>query len=204
MDVLIVDDHPFIHETLRAVVEKALPGSNVIAENDLPRALATARRLKELNLVLLDLGLPGCTGIEALRLFRKAMPQSRVAVVSATEDSSIMRAALKAGAAGYIPKSALPSVMVAAVRLIAEGGTYVPPEAIAVPEGSGAARALTQRQTEVLRLLIKGFANRQIAQQLEISEDTVKQHAHAVFEKLGVSSRTEAVAAAGRLGIKPA
>jgi len=202
MDVLIIDDHPFIHETLRAVVEKAVPGASVAAEKDLAQAIAGVRRMKNLRLVLLDLGLPGFVGIEALRAFRKALPQIRVAVVSAVDDPARMREALDAGAVGYIPKTSLPSVMVAAVRLIAEGGTYVPPEAVSALPGLRAAADLTQRQVDVLRLLIRGLHNREIAKRLSISEDTVKQHAHAVFGKLGVSSRTEAVAAASRLGIK--
>jgi len=204
MEILIVDDHPFIHETLRAVVEKAVPGATVAAESDLAHALASARRMTDLKLVLLDLGLPGFGGIEALRAFRKALPRIRIAIVSATDDPARMREALDAGAEGFIPKTSLPSLMVDAVRLIANGGRYVPPEAMSALPGARAAIRLTRRQADVLHLIIGGLHNRQIAAQLDISEDTVKQHAHAVFEKLGVTSRTEAIAAAGRLGIKAA
>ena len=199
MDVLIVDDHPIIHETLGAVVKRALPGATVRAEKDLAGAIDCARRLNKLELVLLDLGLPGCTGIEALRRFRKALPRARVAVVSATEDPACMRSALEAGAVGYILKTSAPSVMVAAVRLISEGGTYVPPEAMS---GAPDAVGLTERQADVLRLLMKGLPNRQIAERLDIAENTVKQHPHAVYKALGVLSRTEAIVAAARRGIK--
>lgn len=204
MDVLIVDDHLFIHETLSAVVKGAVPGATVHTDTGITGAFERVRQLERLDLVLLDLGLPGYTGIEALKHFRKSFPHIRVAIVSAAEEPERVRDALAAGAAGYIPKTTSPSVMVAAVRLIAEGGTYVPAQIMAAsqPPAPGPGD-LTQRQTEVLRLLVKGLANRQIAERLEISENTAKQHAHALFGKLGVSSRTEAVAAAGRLGIKP-
>ena len=214
MDVLIVDDHPVLHETLGAAVLRAVPEAVVHSETNLAGAIARARRLRNLGLVLLDLGLPDCQGVESLRRFRKASPQAPVAVVSATEDWAIIRAALRAGASGYIPKTSPPKVIVAALQLIAGGGVYVPPQAVAArpaPEPavrkrrarrSAAPVELTPRQAEVLRLLIRGLANRQIAEGLEISENTVKQHLHAVFEALGVSSRTEAIAAAARLRLK--
>lgn len=203
MEVLIVDDHPFIHETLSAVVKRAVPGATIHAELDLAGAVESVRQRGRFDLVLLDLGLPGCSGIEALRLFRGTFPDIRVAIVSAIEEPDRVREALAGGAAGYIPKTTPPGVMVAAVRLIAEGGTYVPSQIMAMPPPPPAAAGdLTQRQMDVLRLLVQGMANRQIASKLDISENTAKQHAHAVFGKLGVSSRTEAIAAAGRLGIK--
>jgi len=204
MEVLIVDDHSFIHETLSAVVKRAVPHATVHSEIDLAGAIERAQQLGRVDLVLLDLGLPGFTGIEALKVFRRTLPEIRVAIVSAFEEADRMREALAAGAAGYIPKTTPPGVMVAAVRLINEGGTYVPSQVMALPSPAPSGPAdLTQRQMDVLRLLVKGLANRQIAHRLDISENTAKQHAHALFGKLGVSSRTEAIAAAGRLGIKP-
>lgn len=213
MDVLIVDDHPVLHETLGAAALRAVPEAVVHSETSLAAAIARARRLRNLGLVLLDLGLPDCQGVESLRRFRKASPKAPVAVVSATEDWATIRAALRAGASGYIPKTSRPKVIVAALQLIVGGGVYVPPQAVAEPPApEPAARKrrarrsapieLTPRQAEVLRFLIRGLANRQIAERLEISENTVKQHLHAVFEALGVSSRTEAIAAAARLRLK--
>jgi len=203
MEFLIVDDHAFIHETLAAVVRKAVPGSSVRAADSLEKGITQARALPRRSLVLLDLGLPGCSGIESLTRFRAALPNLRVAVVSAFDDSRSVHAAFDAGAEGYIPKSTSPAVMVAAVRLIAEGGTYFPPQLMNSPPEEVAKVELTDRQTAVLRLLIKGFGNQQIAKKLEISENTVKQHTHALYSALKVSSRTQAVVAAERLGIKP-
>ncbi len=181
MEVLIVDDHPFIHEMLGAVVKGAIADAVVHAETDVGSALKRARGLDRLELVLLDLGLPGCAGIEALQKMRAGLPGIRIVVVSGVEDPPVVQAALAAGAAGYIPKTTPPAVMVAALRLIADGGTYIPSQAMAMaPEGAPSIE-LTGRQTQVLQLLIKGLGNQQIAKQLDISENTVKQHAHALY-----------------------
>jgi len=202
VEVLIVDDHPFIHETLGAVVRGAIAESVVHAEVDLGTALKRARDLDRLELILLDLGLPGCKGIEALRKVRAATPGIRIVVVSAAEEPSVVQAALAAGAAGFIPKTTPPAVMVAALRLIADGGTYIPSLVLTAVAESATPTELTGRQAEVLRLLVKGLGNQQIAKKLDISESTVKQHAHAVYSALKVGSRTQAIAAAARLGIK--
>jgi two-component system, NarL family, nitrate/nitrite response regulator NarL len=204
--VIVVDDHPVIHEVLRAVARAAYPGATVHLEQTLLDALAKARAVRRLALVLLDLGLPGCAGIEALMRFRETLPAARVAIVSASAEGMTVRAALRAGAVGYLPKTLPPRTMVAALRLVAAGGTYVPPEALAdLPLGEqrdGGAPALTGRQAEILSLLARGMPNRRIARQLGIAENTVKQHAHAVFQLLHVANRTEAALAAERLRIR--
>ena len=211
MDVLVVDDHSFIHETLGAVARAALPGAEVHAETSLSGALARASRLREsLALVLLDLGLPGCSGIEALTRFREALPGLRVVVISATEDAASVEAAIQAGAAGYIPKTTVPPLMVAALKLVVSGGTYLPPQLMQEGQRTASAKkpatiaelGLTERQTDVLRLLLKGLAYREIARQLKIAENTVKHHSQAVYRTLGVTSRTEALIALARMGIK--
>jgi DNA-binding NarL/FixJ family response regulator len=202
MEVLIVDDHAFIHESLAAVARKAVPGAFIHVASSLPEGITQARGNPQPALVLLDLGLPGCAGIEALTRFRAALPKLRVAVVSGVEDADCVHAAFAAGAAGYIPKSTPPLVMVATVRLIAEGGTWFPPEIMAAPPQESRNAGLTGRQAAVLRLLVKGLGNQQIAKRLAISENTVKQHTHAVYGALKVSSRTQAIVAAARLGIK--
>ena len=129
MDVLLVDDHPIIHETLRAIVRSVRPGAQFHSQFDLAGALAEASRLKALALVLLDLGLPGCSGVDALVKFRKALPEARVVVISANEDQEWVRAALKEGAVGYLPKTLRPKVMADALRTILDGGVYTPPPA---------------------------------------------------------------------------
>lgn len=202
MHVLIVDDHPILHHTLGAVASAAIPDAQISVEASLSGALARAGRLAgELKLVLLDLGLPGCSGLEALTRFRMAFPEPRVVIVSATEDAESVEAALRAGAAGYIPKTTAPALMVAALKLIASGGIYSPAQRIAGGR-PGTELGLTPRQTDVLRSLLKGLSYRRIARELRISENTVRQHAHSAYKTLGVASRTEAFIALMRQGFK--
>jgi len=125
--VLLVDDHPIIHETLRAMVRSLRPGIDFHSQFDLDAGLSEAQRLDELELVLLDLGLPGCSGMDALVKFRKAVPKARVVVISADEDRERVREALSEGAASYVPKTLRPKAMVDALRTILDGGTYTPP-----------------------------------------------------------------------------
>lgn len=207
MDVLLVDDHPILHETMRAVVGSIAPQARFHGETDLGGGVSKARQLKDLRLVLLDLMLPGCTGIESLQQFLKVLPRARVMVMSATEDSASVRAALDAGAVGYLPKTSPPKTIAEAVRTVLEGGTYVPPQAMgAVPQvktpRSLADLGITERQADVLRLVCKGRSNLEIARELSIAENTVKQHAHAAYRSLGVSSRTEAMVALSKMGIE--
>ena len=126
MDVLLVDDHPIIHETLRAMVRSLRPGADIYSQFDLDAGLTEARRLDKLKLVLLDLGLPGCTGIDALVKFREAVPHARVVVISAEEDDARVRAALNGGAVSYLPKTLRPKAMVDALRIILDGGVFTP------------------------------------------------------------------------------
>lgn len=207
MRVLLVDDHPVIHEIMWAVLARALNPKSIFVAKDMPEALDRAQQVKQLDLVVLDLGLPGCSGIEALTQFRRSLPRPAVVVLSAIEDSEAVIAAFDAGARGYIPKTATVDVMMAALSLVAAGGTYVPPEMLRKhsPKSSYEALAhldLSHRQIEVLHCLVRGLPNREIAQELGISESTAKQHVRAVLRALGVSTRTEALIASARLGIK--
>jgi DNA-binding NarL/FixJ family response regulator len=206
MRALVIDDHPLIHEILPAVLRKALGDVTVATEGTLEAGLIRAAGSVPPDLVLLDLGLPGCEGLDALTRFRLEFPELPVVVLSATIDRESILGALDSGASGYIPKTSKPEVMVAALKLVAAGGVYVPPEAVeelAVKVSPRAPREmeLTERQREVLRLILKGYNNERIASELAIAPNTVKQHAHAIFTVLGVSTRAEAVIAAMRHGL---
>jgi DNA-binding NarL/FixJ family response regulator len=205
MDVLLVDDHPIIHEVMRAVVRRAMPDAKFHAVTSLQAGISRGRSLPRLRYALIDLGLPGCSGIEALVAFRKGLPRVTAVVVSATDDRDSVNSALRAGAAGFIVKTSKAGVMVAALQLIASGGIYIPPESITVPKAEMSRTSvapplpsLTDRQSGVMRLLAKGLSYREIARDLGISESTVKQHAHAVYKTLGVSSRVQAMIALQR------
>ena len=198
MDVLIVDDHPIIHQTLGIAVGAVLPEARQHVAFNLTEALEIAEGLAKDSLVLLDLGLPEGSGMDVLRRFRSAYPQMIVVIVSATESSVLVAAALKAGAAGYIPKTTSPNLIVAALKVIVAGGTYIPPQIL--PDVAEVP-TLTGRQIEVLMLITKGASNRDIAQALGIADNTAKQHTHAVFQALNVNTRAQAIIAAARLGI---
>jgi DNA-binding NarL/FixJ family response regulator len=205
MRALVIDDHPLIREIVPAVLARTFGEVVVATEATLEAGLERAAAERP-ELLLLDLGLPGCQGLDALSRFRSQFPQLRIVVLSAVCDRDSILGALEAGAAGYIPKTSKPDVMVAALKVIAAGGTYVPPEALEVAPKAPLRRRgreldLTERQKDVLRLILKGYNNERIASELDIAPNTVKQHAHAIFMVLGVSTRAEAVVAATRQGI---
>ena len=209
MRALVIDDHPLIHEIMPAMLRKALGEVSVATEATLEAGLARAAGSVPPDLVLLDLGLPGCEGIDAITRFRMQFPQLPVVVLSANSDRDSILGVLDSGASGFIPKTSKPEVIIAALRLVAAGGIYVPPEAIEDLASSmplrtprGESMDLTDRQRDVLRLILKGYNNERIASELAIAPNTVKQHAHAIFVQLGVSSRTEAVVAAAHMGLR--
>jgi two-component system, NarL family, nitrate/nitrite response regulator NarL len=210
MNVLIVDDHPIVVEYLRAAAGRAMPGATVRVARNLEAALASMLEAPA-ELVLLDLGLPGCGGIDSLLKFRAAYPEARIVVISSEDGHGLIRGALATGAVGYIPKTSGPQVMLNALRLVAEGGRYIPPEAledgvsvrpveISAPAEPDQAQGsvLTVRQREVLDRLLEGRTIGQVAEDLGIAEATAKHHALAVYAAYGVSSRADLIIAATR------
>lgn len=129
MEVLIVDDDTLIHEVLAAVVRRAFPGWDIAFVTDLETAFAHVAHHGEPDLALLDLGLPGQSGLDALRRFRGKFPDMPVVIVSASEEPKAIRAALNAGAAGYIPKTLTAQEMLQALKIVADGDVFVPPQA---------------------------------------------------------------------------
>ncbi len=202
-EILVVDDHPMVHEILPQAVKKAFGEVRVQCASNLDEAFECAALDKKLQFALLDLTLPGCNGIDALFKFHEKCPDTKMVVFSATEDPESIQAAFRAGAVGYIPKTSRPDLVVAALRVVAAGGKYIPPQILdALPESSTGA-PMTERQLEVLRLMLRGLSNREIAERLDIAEGTVKQHATDIYHALAVGSRAEAIAAAHRRGLTP-
>lgn len=187
MEVLVVDDHPLVRDILMAVVRRALGTVQVAECGSLDEALdiSFSRRI---DLVLLDLGLPGCVGTDALDRFLRERPGPKVVVFSALEDEQTITSCMRRGAADYLPKTRQPEDLIAALRRAAEFKGKAP-----YPD-------LSARRQEVFDLMVKGLSNREIALRLSISENTVKHHLSAVFDSLGVSSRAEAMAAAAKPG----
>lgn len=207
MRALVVDDHPLIREVVPAMLQKALGEVAVSTEATLEAGMARAAAERP-DLVLLDLGLPGCEGIDSISRFRMEFPQMPVVVLSANCDRESIVGSLDAGASGYIPKTSKPEVIIAALKVIVAGGTYVPPEALEDAKREpalwrrGGHLDFTDRQKDVLRLMLKGYSNERIAAELKIAPNTVKQHAHAIFTAMGVSTRAEALIAAARHGLR--
>ena len=202
MRILLVDDHPLMTDVLRTVLGTLDQVAEIKSANDLESAIAIASA-GELDLVMLDLGMPGCSGVEAVQRWREKFPALPVVVVSGASEPKVINAALDLGAMGFIPKSAPGEVLLQAVRLVISGAIYVPVEALNAPSAAPAAPLdLSPRQHEVLALLLKGMSNKLIARKLDISENTTKIHVSAVLEALGVATRTQAVIAASRLGLR--
>jgi DNA-binding NarL/FixJ family response regulator len=211
LKILICDDHPVFREGLRDALV-ALSG-RVIEAADCASALREVDADPSIDLVLLDLAMPGADGWTAFRALRSRHPSVPVVIVSASDDPADMRRAIDQGAAGFVPKSASPEILRNALRLVLAGGVYVPAAALGAPppaEASGAPRRraraaqLTPRQIEVLILMSRGLTNLEIASALGIAEGTVKTHARTIFEVLDVSNRTEAALVMGELGLEDA
>lgn len=210
MRVLLVDDHVIFRQGLKFLLSD-LDESLSFAE-----AGTGAQALKEIgeqmpSLVLLDLNMPGTDGLDTLRAVLEAAPSIPVAILSGEEDPSLIRSAIDAGASGFVSKTSSSDILVAALKLILDGGIYLPASALrsreplgsGSPEENGISEQLSERQTAVLLRAIQGQANKVIAVELGIAEGTVKTHLSAAFKILGVNNRTEAVFAAAKLGLKP-
>lgn len=201
--IAIADDHPIMRAALRTALQALGPGTHFVEASDTPATFSLVAEHEHLDLLLLDLNMPGARGLDTVRAVRQRAPQLPVAVVSAEQQSGTAAALLALGVAGFIPKSDPPDVIVSAVRLVLAGGVYVPPHllqgyASPAPPTAAETGGLTTRQLEVLRLLAQGKSNKMIARELGVTEGTVKVHLLAVFRTLDVRNRTAAVLAARR------
>jgi DNA-binding NarL/FixJ family response regulator len=208
MKLLSCDDHDLFRAGLRQVLADLGGEPELLEAADAEQAFAVLREQPDVDLVLLDLGLPGTSGLEALRTLRREHPLVPVVVISASERPADIRASLDAGASGFIPKSARRPVLLSALELVFSGGVYVPPALLAATRNTPGgderrerAELLTPRQRAVVGLLAKGLTNKEIADVLGIRSGTVKVHVAAILETLDVSNRTEAVAAMIELGL---
>lgn len=203
--IVIADDHKIVREGLRWMLEDE-PAIDIVGEADSGAALIELLDRVEVDIVLLDVRMPGMTGLEALETMRRTSPEVRVVILSMHDEPAYVRRAVELGAAGYLLKSADRDELVTALREVAEGGSYVQ-GAVAgtlMDSLSGRGRAgtvLSDREREILKLVANGFENKQIASELGISEATVKTHLKATFARLDVASRAEAVAVGLRLGL---
>jgi len=209
MNVLLVDDHGLIREALRTVLEEIKPGIAVAEASNSRQAMRHIEQHPDLELVILDLNLPDRAGFGVLSELHERYPALSVVVLSAFHNRDNVLKALDLGALGFIPKTAQREVMVSALRLIFSGGIYVPPEILAADEADAVSLdpkispgdlGLTERQMEVLALMMRGISNKEICRSLDVAEPTVKSHVSSILKALNVSNRTEAVLAVAAMG----
>ena len=218
MKVLLVDDHALLRDGIALLMAHEFPDLELLQAGTLAEARDAIARHDDVRLVLLDLTLPDGHGLAALPWFAEAAPAARLVALSADESKETVLAAITAGAAGYVPKSVQAGAMIEALRVVLGGGVSLPGAVLerrATPRADGTERAewkpapitaeslgFSPRQADVLRMLIDGKPNKLISRELEMSESTVKTHLAAIFRKLEANSRTQAVVAAARLGLR--
>lgn len=206
MKILIVDDHALFREGLKYVLQGLDDDLTVLESEAYVRAMQHISENPDIDLVLLDLNIPGKDGFATLDELINRYPTLPVVIISASTLRSDTQRALDAGAMGYISKESTSTVMLTALKLILAGGIYVPPNMLTVKSSQGEhtvqiQEGLTERQMQVLALLVQGCTNKEIATKMEIAEPTVKMHISAILKTLDVSNRTQAALAVGELGI---
>jgi DNA-binding NarL/FixJ family response regulator len=235
MRVLLVDDHTLFREGIALLLRPLVQPLDTWEAGSCEEAFDVIAQRGAADLVLIDLGLPGASGLEGVQRLHEAHPEMPIVVMSSADDKDTVLAALDAGAMGFIPKSSTSAVMIGALKLILAKGIYLPPSVFLAARNPGPAAAappvvsaavapaappvagpavpatpsrhpselgLTPRQAEVLHLLLQGMPAKLIGRQLDLSLSTVKAHTSAVLRALNVTTRTQAIVAAGRLGLR--
>ncbi len=204
--ILIADDHPLVRGALAQAVAGAVPDAEIMEAGDLDGLTSLLAAKGGIDLVLLDLAMPGVRGFSGLMYLRAEHPDVPVVVVSANEDRGVMRRCVDFGASGFIPKTTDIEAMRGAIRQVLAGEIWTPPDVdLSAPADRETAdlvrrmASLTPQQVRVLMMVSGGLLNKQIAYELSVSEATVKAHVSAILTKLGVESRTQAVITAARV-----
>lgn len=204
--ILIADDHPLVRGALRQAVANAVAGAEIVECGALEGVTKALEANSEVDLILLDLAMPGVRGYSGLMMLRAQYPGVPVVVVSGREERNVIRLCIDFGASGFIPKSTDMETMQSAIRAVLAGDLWAPSDVdLNGPVDRDTAdsvrrlASLTPQQVRVLMMLSEGLLNKQIAYELSVSEATVKAHVSAILQKLGVESRTQAVIAAARI-----
>ncbi|RPI84240.1 MAG: DNA-binding response regulator [Chloroflexi bacterium] len=207
--VMIVDDHAVVRAGLRALI-KGEPGMELVGEaTNGEDALQIASQMQP-DIIVLDLSLPGMDGIQITRIIKQEQPRVRILILTVHEDAALLREALRAGASGYILKHAAENELISAIHSVLLEDIYIHPKMIRslliepktpkVTESSQV-ELLTPRETDILLLIVQGYTNRQIAEELSLSVRTVEGHRSNLMEKLGLHSRVELVRYAREHGL---
>jgi DNA-binding NarL/FixJ family response regulator len=206
--LVIADDHPLFRGALREAVGGLFDGNDIAEAGSFDDISALLDRNNDVELVLLDLAMPGVRGFSGLMYMRAQYPSVPVVIVSGNDDPTVIRRCMDFGASGFIPKTLGIDQMRRAIERVLDGGIWVPPDIdlSAKSDDDSAAMlarlaSLTPQQVRVLMMLSEGLLNKQIAYELSVSEATVKAHVSAILQKLGVESRTQAVIAASKIEV---
>lgn len=216
--VLMADDHALFRDGMRYVLQQLADEVEILDSGNFQDALQLARDHSDIDLALLDLNMPGSDGVPSVLLFHRSFPHIPLVVVSGSDQRDDIESVMESGAMGFISKMSSSKIMLSALRMVLDGGVYLPPQLLqqvvnTVDQGEESVvskrtqRAnkfgLTARQLEVLQYLAAGLANKEISQKMNLAEGTVKIHTAAVYQALHVNSRLEAVSTARRLGFLP-
>jgi DNA-binding NarL/FixJ family response regulator len=212
--ILLVEDHPLFLDGMRRYLNEVAESYELVVAESALEAHRVVSSRDDLDIALIDLGLPDASGFELLERMREKLPAMPIVILSGSTSNSDIRRAFHAGARGYITKDTRPDIMLSALRLVITGGTYVPPQLVdGSPEpgplqqtdefsiAQRRIRRLTERQQEVLRLIVAERSNKDIANEIGCSHATVKVHVTAVLKTLGVPNRTGAAAMARQFGL---
>ena len=207
--IVIADDHPLFRVALKGTLENQFDQPNLVEAEDFASLQEKLESTSDINLILLDLHMPGAEGFSALVFLIAQYPHIPVMIVSAHEEPEIMRRAVDHGASGFLPKSAPLEDMAEALSCVLNGELWLPegtPDAVATEEELNVADALanlTPQQFRVATMVSQGLLNKQIAYELNVTEATIKAHMTEIFRKLGVHSRTQAAVALSQMAVNP-
>ena len=215
MKVVVADDHVLVRDGISHSLRSLWNDLDVLEAGDGAELLDVISNNDGIDIILMDLYMPDTDGFQVLEKICNKWPELPIVVLSASESSAHMRRTIDIGASGYVPKSLSKEIMLSALQLVLSGGVYIPPASLLesnkesqVPNNGAATNEykelpnLTGRQYDVLKLLIKGKTNKDIAKSLGLSEYTVKIHVTAIFKAMEVSNRTQAVIEAKKMGVK--
>ena len=214
LQVLLADDHALFRDGMRYVLQQLSEQVHIICAGDFTETLQQAEANPDIDLALVDLNMPGSDGVASIRIFHHRFPAIPLVVVSGSEQRAEIECVMEYGAMGFISKMSSGKMMVSALRIVLDGGIYFPPQllgqASAEPEKTAISDkssqlpnklGLTKRQMETLQHLAAGMSNKEIAQQMQLAEGTIKVHIAAAYQVLQVSSRLDAVRKARQLGL---
>jgi len=194
LHVIVADDHALIRELLERQLKELDADVRVFHAGTLQQVLELAHTAERLDLILLDLRMPGMNGFAGLQAVRQTRPEVPVAILSGQIEPQTIRDALQAGAAGYLPKTMRATGMLNALRLILDGERYVPESVLSTAAGGETGGAdFSKRERDVIKQLMLGHTNKEIARDLQIEEVTVALHLRSIYRKLAVRNRTQAV-----------